>query len=50
MEKARYKFLIIIIIILCSTLRHKSWLKLPVMLYLFEIHFALELSRTALLG
>ena len=61
MEKARYKFLIIIIIsssssssssivILCSTLRHKSWLTLPVMLYRFEIHSALELSRTALLG
>ena len=58
MEKARYKFLIIvifiiiiiIIIILCCTLRHKSWLTLPVMLYSFEIHSALELSRTALLG
>ena len=57
MEKARYNFLIIIIIIiiiivviLCSTLRHKSWLTLPVMLYRFEIHSALELSRTALLG
>ena len=35
---------------LCSTLRHKSWLTLPVMLYRFEIHSALELSRTALLG
>ena len=33
--------------ILCSALRHKSYL---VMLHHFEIHSALELSRTALLG
>ena len=35
--------------ILCSALRHKICL-IYLMLHRFEIHFALELSRTALLG
>ena len=33
-----------------STLRHKSYLTLPYMLYRFEIQSVSELSRTALLG
>ena len=36
--------------VLCSALRHKSNLTLYLMLHRFEIHSALEISRTALLG
>ena len=35
--------------ILCSALRHKSYLTL-LYLHRFEVHSSLELSRTALLG
>ena len=35
--------------ILCSALRHESYLTIPYVTYRLEIHSALELSRTVLL-